>query len=235
MPFSPHFAVDVFGAVIAAFALVVSALGLFLSRRDRRARLGITVGYEYRARSPGGEPVRARGASQEELLASLADFLRTHALGYDDGEAVMSFLLENRGSSAVYPRTARLLLLSGGKNKGFASGFAGRVPFARRDAPLVVDIASGRVRVSELSGGAEDIAALTGADRRLPDHISPGKSLGLWCPIPHLARTLASEGHVGEVELALQIRDQLGNVFTAPFPLDTDIWDTARTANRVRP
>lgn len=232
MPFPPHIVVDVFGVAVAVLALAVSALGLFLSRRDKKARLEITVRYEYRASSPDSRPVRARGASQAELLASLADFLRTHALGYDDGEAVMSFVLENRGSSAVYPRTARLLLLSGGeKNKGFASRF----PRARRGKPPVVDIAAGKVRTSELPGGAEDIAAFTSADRRLPDHISPGKSLGLWCGLHPLARVLASEGHTGEVELALQVRDQLGHTFIAPFPLDTDIWDTTRAANRSRP
>lgn len=228
MPFTPQIVVDLLGAAVAVLALAVSAFGLFLSRRDKKARLEITVRYEYRASSPDG-PVRARGASQAELLASLADFLRTHALGYDDGEAVMSFVLENRGSSAVYPRTARLLLLSGGKkNKGIASRF----PLARRGKTSVVDIAAGKVRTSELPGGAEDIAAFTSADRRLPDHISPGKSLGLWCGLHPRARVLASEGHTGEVELALQVRDQLGHVFIAPFPLDTDIWDNARAADR---
>jgi hypothetical protein len=228
MPFSSQIVVEFAGAAIAALALAVSALGLFLSRRDKRVRLEISVRYEYRARASGGS-VRARGASQEELLASLADFLRAHDLGYADGEAVVSFVLKNRGNTAVYPRTARLLLLSekGGSVAGVFSRFRGR-------EPLVVDPASGCVRASEFPGGAEDVAARTGPDRRLPDHISPGRSFGLWCGLSPLARVLISEGYPGEVEMALQIRDQLGNSFIAPFPLDTDIWHTARAANRSR-
>lgn len=227
MIFPTQTVVDLFGASVAVLALAVSALGLFLSRRDRRVRLEVSVRYEYRAVSPGGR-VRARGASQEELLASLADFLRAHDLGYADGEAVVSFVLKNRGSAAIYPRTARLLLLSE-KNKGSAGVF----PRFRGPEPLVVEPGSGRVRASELSGGAEDVAASGGADRRLPDHIPPGRSVGLWCGLSTLSRVLATEGHAGKVEMALEIRDQLGNSFTEPFALDTDIWHTS--ANRRRP
>ncbi|MGH3086272.1 MAG: hypothetical protein ACRDSJ_03000 [Rubrobacteraceae bacterium] len=228
MSFPAQTVADLAGAGIAAVALAVSALGLFLSRRDRKARLEILVRYEYRAISSRA-PARARGGSQEELIASLGDFLRAHDLGYADGEAVVSFVLRNRGSSAIYPRTARLLLLSGGREN---RDFAGLL--ACRDRPLVVDPGSGRVRAAELSGGAEDVATYTDADRRLPEQISPGRSLGVWCGLSPLSRVLVSEGHAGRLELALQVRDQLGNVFTAPFRLDTEIWDTARTPNRGR-
>jgi hypothetical protein len=52
----------------------------------------------------------------------------------------------------------------------------------------------------------------------------PGEGVGYRFELIRLANTLAKEGHTGNLRLALEVTDRLGNVYRRRFGINTDLW-----------
>jgi hypothetical protein len=52
----------------------------------------------------------------------------------------------------------------------------------------------------------------------------PGDGVGYKFELVRLANTLKAEGHAGNVRLALEVTDRLGQVHRRPFDVNTDLW-----------
>jgi hypothetical protein len=193
---------------VSVLALVLSLLNIYLQRKDRSPRLGVRARYEYRAGpSGGGSPaLRVHDGSQEGLYMRLGDFLREHGLDYPQGSPVVRFTVSNEGEKVAYLDAVRLVLRGGG-------------PFGRL---MVLDPVEGRVVMRDL---ARDVANVAGSGAEdLPVEIVPGNSVGYKFSLTSLANTLEKEGITGNVRLALEVTDRLGNTYRRPFRVNTDLW-----------
>ena len=197
---------------ISMLALALSLVNLYLQRRDRRPRLEIRARYEYRTglpNSPSEEdapPPLIHDDSQEGLYLLLGDFLREYGLEYPQGTPVVRFALSNAGDKVLYLDNARLVFRPGHRLLG---------------EQLVLDPTEDRVLPFELAEGAANILAPGG---RLPVELVPGDGVGYRFELIRLANALAKEGHIGNVRLALEATDRLGNVYRQRFEVNTDLW-----------
>jgi hypothetical protein len=199
--------------VVSVLALVLSLLNLYLQRRDRRPRLKIRARYEYRVGGSGGIPPGDSAApqmhdeSQEGLYMRLGDFLREHGVEYPRGSAVVRFAITNEGERVAWIGSVRLV-------------FRERRPFGRR---MVLDPVQKRTLPHDL---ARDVANVAGSEAAegLPVELVPGNGVGYRFSLTRLANTLEKEGYAGNVRLALEATDRLGNAYRRPFRVNTDLW-----------
>jgi hypothetical protein len=204
-------------AVFSALALALSAMGLYLQWRDRRPALEIRVRYEYRVRdepgAPGNNdaPPRMHDDSQEGLYLLLGDFLKEHGLGYRQGSPVVRLSLSNGGARTVYLQSARLVL----HNRRVLG-------FPRRDR-LVLDPKRDRVLPLGLAQGHANVLDPKG-EGRLPVELAPGDGAGYRFELTRLANALRKEGYEGDVRLAVEATDRLGNTWRRPFGVNVDLW-----------
>lgn len=203
-------------AAASVLALVLSLANLYLQRRDRGPRLGIRVRYEYRAgtregvSSRGHPPLRLHDGSQEGLYLLLGDFLREHGLAYPQGSPFVRFSLSNEGQREIFLDAIRLVFRSGGR-------------WPRSGERLVLDPSGDRVLQLDL---AESVANVLGRERGgdLPVRLAPGDGVGYKFELVRLANTLRREGYSGNIRLALEATDRLGNVNRRRFDVNTDLW-----------
>ena len=197
--------------VVSVLALVLSLLNLYLQRKDRRPRLKIRARYEYRVGVPeAGSPVDSPASqlhdeSQEGLYMRLGDFLREHGVGYPRGSAVVRFAISNEGERVAYLGAVRLVFREG----------AGR--------RMVLDPVQKRVLPLHIAKDAANVAG-SGAAEGLPVEVVPGNGVGYRFSLTRLANTLEKEGHTGNVPLALEATDRLGNAYRRTFHVNTDLW-----------
>jgi hypothetical protein len=197
---------------VSLLALVLSLFNLYLQRRDRRPRLEIRARYEYRTGLPAGPsdedapPPLIHDDSQEGLYLLLGDFLREHGLEYPQGSPIVRFSLSNKGDKVLYLTSIRLVFRTGSRL------------FGER---LVLDPVEDRVLPFEL---AEEVANVLGRGGRLPVELVPGDGVGYRFELIRLSNALVKEGHKGNVRLALEATDRLGNVFRRRFGINTDLW-----------
>ena len=185
---------------VSVLALVLSLANLYLQRRDRRPRLEVRARYEYRATDSGPQ---LHEESQERLSVLLGDFLREHGLDYPQGLPVVHFSLSNRGEREIYLESLRLVVKDA----------AGR----RR---WVLDPATDRLLEPELSEGSANVLARG----RRPVELVPGDGKGYRFELIRLANTLKEAGYTGNVRLALEATDRLGNRFRRAFEVNVDLW-----------
>lgn len=191
--------------VVSALAFVLSLLNLYLQRRDRRPRLRIRVRYEYRVGASGDLP-QMHDESQEGLYMRLGDFLREHGVEYPRGSAVVRFAVTNEGERVAWISAVRIVFREG------------RL-LGRR---MVLDPVQKRTLPQNL---ARDAANVAGSDAEgLPVEIVPGNGVGYRFSLTRLANTLEREGHTGNVRLALEATDRLGNAYRRSFRVNTDLW-----------
>lgn len=195
---------------VSVLALVLSLLNIYLQRKDRSPRLVIRARYEYRA-GPSGEgspALRVHDGSQEGLYMRLGDFLREHGLDYPQGSPVVRFTVSNEGEKVAYLDAVRLVLRRGGG------------PFGRR---MVLDPVESRVVAWDLARDVANVAG-SGVTEDAPVEIVPGNGVGYKFSLTSLANTLEKEGITGNVRLALEVTDRLGNAYRRPFRVNTDLW-----------
>lgn len=204
-------------AAASVLALVLSLANLYLQRRDQGSRLAIRVRYEYRAGTPEGKledqghpPLRVHDDSQEGLYLLLGDFLREHGLAYPQGSPVVRFSLTNEGQREIFLDAIRLVFRR-----------RGRWPISGER--LVLDPAGERVLPLDLAEGVANVLVREGGER-LPVRLPPGDGVGYKFELVRLANTLSREGYSGNVRLALEVADRLGNVHRRPFHVNTDLW-----------
>ena len=196
---------------VSLLALVLSLFNLYLQRRDRRPRLEIRARYEYRTATSdetSGEdvpPPLLHDDSQEGLYLLLGDFLREYGLEYPQGSPVVRFALSNKGDKVLYLAGIRLVFRTGNRLFGDRS---------------VLDPMEDRVLPLEL---AEGVANVLGQGR-LPVELVPGDGVGYRFELIRLSNALVKEGHTGNVRLALEATDRLGNIYRRPFGVNTDLW-----------
>jgi hypothetical protein len=207
---------------VSLLALLLSLFNLYLQRRDRRPRLEIRARYEYRVDASydtsddDAFPPLIHDDSQEGLYLLLGDFLKEHGLGYPQGTPVVRFALSNKGDKAVYLADIRLVFRVGGRWFGDW---------------LVLDPVENRVLPLELAEGAANVLGQGG---RPPVELAPGDGVGYRFELIRLANTLRSEGHPGNVRMALEATDRLGNVHRRPFGVNTDLWAYPEERDEVR-
>lgn len=207
-----NLAQEVGPTAVSLLALVISLFNLYLQRRDRRPRLEIRVRYEYRTTTPGSTsdedapPPLVHDDSQEGLYLLLGDFLREHGLKYPQGTPVVRFALSNKGDKVVYLDKVQLVFRPGH-----------RLLTER----LVLDPMEDRVLPLELAEGVANVLAQGG---RLPVELVPGESVGYRFELIRLSNVLVKEGHTGNVRLALEAADRIGNVYRRQFQINTDLW-----------
>ena len=201
-------------AAASVLALVLSITNLYLQRRDRTPRLRIRVRYEYRLEpaeeAPGDEdPPRVHDDSQEGLYLRLGDFLKEHGVGYPQGTPVVRFALSNEGEKPIYLDEVALVL--------------GSWPRPSRDR-LVLDPTEGRILPRDLARGtAANVLRNQGGQESVAELV-PGDGVGYKFELVRLANILEEEGHTGNICLALEATDRLGNVYRRPFEVNTDLW-----------
>ena len=207
-------------AAVSILALVLSLATLYLQRKDRRPRLRIRVRYEYRAApsegatSGEGPPTpEMHDGSQEGLYLLLGDFLREHGLWYPRGTPVVRFALSNEGERQIFLDTVRLVVRPG------SARFGVRAPGERR----VLDPTEGKVLPAGLAGRTANVLASGGEDGGAVQ-LAPGDGVGYRFGLIRLADVLKGEGFTGNVRLALEATDRLGNVYRRPFEVNTDLW-----------
>jgi len=198
-------------AAASVLALVFSLVNLYLQRRDRTPRLRIRVRYEYRVEpAPNeGEPLRVHDDSQEGLYLRLGDFLREHGVGYPHGTPLVCIALSNEGEKPIYLDEATLVLSPG------------RCPAGGR---LVLDPTEGRILPRDLARGtAANVLRDQGGEGDL-EELAPGDGVGYKFELVRLANILEEGGHTGNVRLAFEATDRLGNAYRRPFEVNTDLW-----------
>ncbi|QIN78205.1 hypothetical protein GBA65_06420 [Rubrobacter marinus] len=197
---------------VSLLALVLSLLNLWLQRRDRRPRLGIRVRYEYRAGEGAGtdedRPARIHDDSQAGLYLRLGDFLREHGLRYPQGKPVVRFALSNEGQRTIYLEGVHLVLRSG---------------WVRAGGRRVLNLTERGIVDRELAGETANVL-FSGGEDRLPVEIVPGDGVGYRFGLIRLAEVLKREGYEGNVRLAFEATDRLGNSHRLPFEVDTAMW-----------
>jgi len=209
---------QVLSAVVSILALALSAVGLYLQWRERRPVLEIRVRYEYRVRDePGASggsdaPPRMHDDSQEGLYLLLGDFLKEHGLGYRQGSPVVRFSLSNGGGRAVYLQSARLVLHHNRWTWGSPRGER-LILDPTRDKVLPLGLAQGHANVLDPKG-----------EGRLPVELAPGDGAGYRFELTRLANALREEGYEGDVRLAVEATDRLGNTWRRPFGVNVDLW-----------
>jgi hypothetical protein len=203
--------VQVGPAAASVLALVLSLISLYLQRRDRSPRLKIRVRYEYRPgtrdEADDGTP-RIYDDSQEGLYLLLGDFLREYGPEYPEGSPVVRFAISNEGERVVYLESLRLVLRS--SNRQFGDR-------------LVLDPVEERVIPYDLARGTINVLD-HGAAQQGPVELVPGDGVGYKFELTRLANTLRKEGHTGNVRLALEATDRLGNAYRRSFSVDTNLW-----------
>ncbi len=190
---------------VSVLALSLSLANLYLQRRDRRPRLEVRARYEYRA-GPGRGGIsgpQLHEESQERLSVLLGDFLREHGLDYPQGLPVVHFSLSNQGERAIYLESLRLMVKDS----------AGR----RR---WVLDPITDRLLEPELAEGSANVLARGSR----PVELVPGDGKGYRFELIRLANTLRDAGYTGNVRLALEATDRLGNRFRRAFGINVDLW-----------
>ena len=197
--------------VVSLLALVLSLFNLYLQRRDRRPRLEIRVRYEYRIDTPDGASdadtlPQIHDSSQEGLYLLLGTFLREYGLKYPQGSPVVRFALSNKGDKVLYLASIRLLFRPGSH---------------LFENQLVLDPIEDRVIPLEFAEGVANVLAQGG---RLPVELVPGESVGYRFELIRLSNVLVKEGHTGNVRLALEATDRIGNVYRQQFQINTDLW-----------
>jgi hypothetical protein len=203
--------VQVGPAATSVLALVLSLIGLYLQRRDRSPRLKIRVRYEYR---PGTRDEanavtpRIYDDSQEGLYLLLGDFLREYGLEYPKGSPVVRFAISNEGERDVYLESLRLVFRASDRQLGDR---------------LVLDPVEERVIPYDLARGTINVLD-HGAAQQAPVELVPGDGVGYKFELTRLANTLRKEGHTGNVRLALEATDRLGNAYRRSFSVDTNLW-----------
>ena len=204
-------------AAASVLALVLSLANLYLQRRDQGSRLAIRVRYEYRAGTPEGgsndegqPPLRVHDDSQEGLYLLLGDFLREHGLAYPQGSPVVRFSLSNEGQREIFLDTVRLVFLSKSR-------------WPRSGETLVLDPAGDRVLQLDLAEGLANVLVRERGEKP-PVRLPPGDGVGYKFELIRLANTLSREGYSGNVRLALEVADRLGNVHRRHFYVNTDLW-----------
>lgn len=204
-------------AAASVLALVLSLVNLYLQRRDQGTRLAIRVRYEYRAGSlegssddAGQPPLRIHDDSQEGLYLLLGDFLREHGVAYPQGSPVVRFSLSNEGQREIFLDTIRLVFRSNDR-------------WPRSGEMLVLDPAGDRILPLDLAEGLANVLVRERGER-LPVRLPPGDGVGYKFELVRLANTLNREGYSGNVRLALEVTDRLGNVHRRRFDINTDLW-----------
>jgi hypothetical protein len=206
-----HLAQEVGPTAVSLLALVLSLFNLYLQRRDRRPRLEIRVRYEYRIDIPDGASdadalPQLHDDSQEGLYLLLGNFLREYGLEYPQGSPVVRFALSNKGDKVLYLASIQLVFRPGSR---------------LFENQLVLDPIEDRVIPLELAEGVANVLAQGG---RLPVELVPGESVGYRFELIRLSNVLVKEGHTGNVRLALEATDRLGNVYRRRFGINTDLW-----------
>ena len=202
---------QVLPTAVSLLALALSLLNLWLQRRDRKPRLRVRVRYEYRAVPSEGAPGESspspgmHDGSQEGLYLLLGDFLREHGLRYPRGSPVVRFALSNEGERQIYLDCVRLVV----RPAGWVTG-----------GWPVLDPTEGRVLPAALAGPTANVLA----SAQGPVELAPGDGVGYRFGLIRLADALRAEGHAGNVRLALEATDRLGNVYRRPFEVNTDLW-----------
>jgi hypothetical protein len=203
--------VQVGPAATSVLALVLSLISLYLQRRDRSPRLKIRVRYEYRSgtrdETNDGTP-RIYDDSQEGLYLLLGDFLREYGLEYPKGSPVVRFAISNEGERDVYLESLRLVFRASDRRFGDR---------------LVLDPVEERVIPYDLARGTINVLD-HGAAQQGPVELVPGDGVGYKFELTRLANTLRKEGHTGNVRLALEATDRLGNAYRRSFSVDTNLW-----------
>lgn len=197
----------------SVLALALSLVNLYLQRRDRRPRLGIRARYEYRVGGPSSDtgdapPPRIHYDSQEGLYLRLGDFLREYALEYPQGTPLVRFSLSNEGERAIYLADIRLVLRTGKR------------PCGER---LVLDPVEDRVISASLAGDTSNLIHSEEEAGRTVELV-PGDSAGYKFELVRLANTLRREGYAGNIRLALEATDRIGNAYRRRFEVNTDLW-----------
>jgi hypothetical protein len=201
---------DVGTTAASMLALALSLVNLYLQRQDRRPRLAIRVRYEYRASGETDTAPRIHDDSQEGLFLRLGDFLRAYGLRYPQGTPVVRFALSNEGERTVYLESIKLVI----RPKTLA--FPGK--------RLVLDPVENRVVPYELARvTTADVLGQHG-EEGLPTELVPGDGVGYKFELVRLANALEAEGYSGNVRLALEVIDRLGNVHRRTFEINTDLW-----------
>jgi len=202
-----------FGPVaVSLLALALSLVNLYLQRRDRRPHLEIRARYEYRTGLPDarsgqdGTPPLIHDHSQEGLYLLLGNFLKEHDLEYPQGTPVVRFAPSNRGDKIIYLDKVQLVFRPG---------------YRFLTERLVLDPTGDRVLPLTLAEGVANVLAQGG---RLPVELVPGESVGYRFELIQLSNILVKEGHTGNVRLALEATDRLGNVYRRRFEVNTDLW-----------
>ena len=118
---------------------------------------------------------------------------------------MIRFALSNKGDKVIYLDNIRLIFRPGSR------------PFGDQ---LELNPAEDRVIPLEL---AEGVANVLGQGS-LPVELVPGDGVGYRFELIRLSNALVKEGHMGNVRIALEATDRLGNVYRRPFRVNTDLW-----------
>lgn len=211
-------------AAASILALVLSLASLYLQRKDRRPRLRIRVRYEYRAAPSEGaagdpSPPQMHDASQEGLYLLLGDFLREHGLRYPRGTPVVRFALSNEGERHVFLDAVCLVVRPRGTR--FVARLVGG---GTRGSAEVLDPTEGKVLPAGLAGRTANVLLSSGGEGDEAAQLAPGDGVGYRFGLIRLADALKAGGFAGNVRLALEATDRLGNVYRRPFEVNTDLW-----------
>ena len=87
----------------------------------------------------------------------------------------------------------------------------------------MLDPAEGKVLPAGLAGRTANVLASRGEDGDAVE-LAPGDGVGYRFGLIRLADVLKGEGYAGNVRLALEATDRLGNVYRRPFEVNTDLW-----------
>jgi len=87
-----------------------------------------------------------------------------------------------------------------------------------------LDPTEGRILPRDLARGtAANVLRNQGGQESLAEPV-PGDGVGYKFELVRLANILEEEGHTGNICLALEATDRLGNVYRRPFEVNTDLW-----------
>ena len=135
--------------------------------------------------------------------------MKEHGVGYPQGTPVVRFALSNEGEKPIYLDEVALVL--------------GSWPRPSRDR-LVLDPTEGRIFPRDLARGtAANVLRNQGGQESVAELV-PGDGVGYKFELVRLANILEEEGHTGNICLALEATDRLGNVYRRPFGVNTDLW-----------
>ena len=124
----------------------------------------------------------------------------------------MRFALSNEGEKPIYLDEVALVLAASRRSS------VGR---------LVLDPSEGRILPRDIARGTQGTAANVLLNQKVQEglkDLAPGDGVGYKFEPVRLANVLEEEGYTGNVRLALEATDRLGNAYRRPFEVNTDLW-----------